>query len=200
MKKIRILPFLLVSIVLLSACDKDDDNQTSAPLSDPDKSGLLFMLEEEKMARDVYIYLFDTWGLTQFENINESEASHVNAVASTLDKFNVPYTILVEGTYNNSELQDLYFTLIEQGEVSAVEALKVGATIEDLDIVDLQQFMDATSNPKILKLYERLQCGSRNHLRSFVNGLENAGSSYQPQYLSEDAYNQIISGQNESCS
>ena len=42
-------------------------------LPDSETVTLKFMREEEKLARDVYLYLFDVWGQWIFENIAASE-------------------------------------------------------------------------------------------------------------------------------
>ena len=48
------------------------------------------------------------------------------------------------GEFNNSELQDLYNDLIAKGSVSLYDALVVGATIEDVEIYDLNTAIDET--------------------------------------------------------
>ena len=83
-------------------------NYTSKNTKETDASSLLFMLEEEKLARDTYRYLDNLWGLTEFENIKISEQAHMDAVAQQLDIYNVAYTILPEGQFNNVDLQNLY--------------------------------------------------------------------------------------------
>ena len=57
------------------------------------------MLEEERLARDVYDYLFAKWGLRQFENISTSEQSHMDAVENLLKQYDLPYSILEAGTF-----------------------------------------------------------------------------------------------------
>ncbi len=56
-------------------------------LTAAEEEGLLFMREEEKLARDVYLVLFDKWGLRVFENIAESEQRHMDAVLYLLGKY-----------------------------------------------------------------------------------------------------------------
>ena len=167
--------------------------------SEEDTNALLFMLEEEKLARDTYMYLDELWGINQFANIKLSEQSHMNAVANLLDQYNIDYTILLDGEFENQELQDYYNQFVEKGQIDRVNALEVGATIEDLDIVDLENYINATSNADIIWVFESLQCGSRNHLRSFVGAIENSSETYEPQYLSLEDYNAIIDDTNERC-
>lgn len=202
--KIILQTLILVISSIFMGCDNDDtasiiNNQDSTAIPLDDQKALLFMLEEEKLARDTYSYLDELWGVNQFANIQNSEQSHVDAVANLLDGFGIEHTILPEGEFTNQEIQNLYDTFIEDGALNLKEALKVGATIEDLDIVDLENYINDTSNATIISLYERLQCGSRNHLRSFVLALENTGTTYTPQFLTEVDYAQIINGNSEQC-
>ena len=186
------------------SCENDEtnmelDNQQNTAISITDQEALLFMLEEEKLARDTYIYLDELWGINQFANIQISEQSHLNTVANLLDAFDINYTIKPEGEFTNQEIQNLYDEFITDGTLSITQALEVGATIEDLDIVDLQDYINITSNTALISVFESLQCGSRNHLRSFVSALENTGNTYTPQFLTVEEYELIISDPNEQC-
>ena len=157
---------------------------------------LYFMAEEEKLARDVYIELFDTWGNKSFYNISKSEQQHVLAVTTLLEKANqsVPSTLTNLGVFENQELQNLYNELIEQGTASLVEALKVGALVEEVDIQDLDLLRETiVSHPSIDQVYLSLREGSENHLRAFVKNLGNQGVSYSPIILTEELYSEIIS-------
>lgn len=210
MKKFSITSVLVIIIMTMSlsflyACDSDNDNNNpnnnvvNQTLTEADKDALLFMLEEEKLARDTYIFLNNQWALNQFANIKNSEQMHMDAVENLLIQYNVEYTILPEGQFENQTLQNFYNQFIVDGAVSQANALQIGATIEDLDIVDLVDYINATSNTALINVFESLQCGSRNHLRSFVFGIENAGNTYTPQFLSQEDYDAIIAGSHEQC-
>ena len=45
------------------------------------------MREEEKLARYVYLAMFDLWGLPAFENIAASEARHMEAVLGVIEDY-----------------------------------------------------------------------------------------------------------------
>jgi hypothetical protein len=94
----------------------------------------LIMREEEKLAYDVYTALSKKWGLTVFNNISSSELTHTTAVLTLLNKYNIadPVGNNAVGIFGNSTLQALYNQLVVQGSISLTEAVKVGATIEDL--------------------------------------------------------------------
>ncbi|WP_437399157.1 DUF2202 domain-containing protein [Flagellimonas lutimaris] len=177
----------------------DDDVDDGSSIVDEDEAALLFMLEEEKLARDTYKFLNEYWGMVQFENIMQSEQSHMDAVETLLNAYDIEYEILGEGVFENEDLQAWYDKFVEDGVVDEVAALTVGATIEDLDIVDLKEQIEATSNTDIAEVFSSLQCGSRNHLRSFVQSIENLGDTYTPQFLTQEEFDAILEGSHEQC-
>ncbi len=164
-------------------------------LNDDEISGLLFMREEEKLAHDVYVALYGMWSRQVFDNISSSEMTHTNAVLVLIDKYELtdPAASSAAGEFVNTDLQNLYDTFVEAGETSMLEAMRVGAAIEEVDIIDIQTQRDNyVDNADITLVYENLMKGSRNHLRAFVRNLTQLGETYTPQYLSVEDYNAII--------
>ena len=200
--KINLFIFGLPLLLAVFSCNNDDSSvveMENINLTNEDNAALLFMLEEEKLARDTYTYLEDLWELNQFSNIKKSEQSHMNAVIGLLDQYDISYSLLAYGEFNNPDIQKLYDQFIEYGSENKAKALEVGANIEDLDIVDLAKFIDATTNSAMIQVFESLRCGSRNHLRSFVNAIELSGNTYEPQYLTQEDYILIINDNQEQC-
>lgn len=75
-----------------------------------------------------------------------------------------------------------------------LKGLKVSAAIEEIDILDLQAHLAQTDNPEIQQVYNNLLRGFQNHLRAFAKTLlTQTGEIYQPQYLSLEEYQAIIS-------
>ncbi len=200
LKTVTIVMFMVPISFFTSCNDSNNDESTNTlELSNADTEALLFMLEEEKLARDTYEYLDSKWGLIQFVNIKISEQSHMDAIVTLLEKSKTPYTILPYGEFDDDHLQDYYNQFVESGQLSQANALQIGATIEDLDIVDLQEFIDHVESASVIKVFESLQCGSGNHLRSFVSSIELIGDTYTAQFLTEDEYNLILSQNHEKC-
>jgi hypothetical protein len=171
-------------------------------LTGVEEEDLLFMREEEKLARDVYLTFYALYGdLTVFSNIASSEQMHMNAILKLLKKYNLddPAAGNEIGEFTDEVLQALYLDLIEDGMVSALEALKVGGLIEEKDMYDIQAAIDRSQKADIDAVYESLLCGSRNHLRSFVQNIEALKESYVPQILSEDEVNEILASPMEKC-
>lgn len=172
------------------------DPETEPGLSPEEAAGLTYMREEEKLARDVYLTLYKAWGPPVFQNIAGSEEAHMNSVLLLLDQYGLPDPVAEKGVgeFADPEFQELYGQLTAQGRLSLAEALKVGAQIEELDIVDLQQRLAQTDNEYIVQVYSNLLKGSENHLGAFVSNLERqTGEVYQPVYLDQDNYQAIIS-------
>jgi hypothetical protein len=181
---------------ILDNIDNIEENTSILP---EDSEALIFMLEEEKLARDTYKYLYEKWNLNQFANIKNSEQTHINAIENLLKQYKLSYTLLPEGVFSNPKLQKLYNTFKIDGGKSVIDGLKIGATIEDLDIKDLENYVSLTKNSTLISVYQNLICGSRNHLRSFIKGLEKQGATYTPQFISQDAFNTILNNSQEQC-
>lgn len=165
-------------------------------LIDSEIEGILFMREEEKLARDVYLAMADQWGMNIFSNIAGSENTHMDAVLDLIEMAGLedPVGDAGEGVFANQELQTLYNDLVDRGNQSLDEALLVGGAIEEIDILDLQDYLARTENDALSAVYQNLLKGSINHLRSFVRTYERqTGESYQPQFLSEEAYDDLMS-------
>ena len=162
-------------------------------LSDDEIDSLLFMREEEKMARDVYLTQYETWNDSVFSNIADSEQEHMDAIVPLLDKYNLEDPVIDEvGVFYNPELQELYTELDERGYTAHMEALHVGAYIEEVDMHDIQVAMDKMEHEDIISVYEELLKGSRNHLRSFVSKIEAEGLVYEAQYLPQEEVDAIV--------
>ncbi len=171
---------------------------TTIPASDlnaEEAASLLYMREEEKLARDVYNTLYTVWGQPTFQNIASSEQAHMDEIKQLLDRYGLTDPALAPGQFTDASLQALYDKLVAQGSISLADALKVGAAIEEIDILDLQTRLAQTDNADIQMVYNNLMNGSYNHLKAFTGALlQQTGEVYQPQYLSADAYQSIIAG------
>ncbi len=143
-------------------------------ITDAEAAGLLFMYEEEKMARDVYAHLATLYTLPVFRNITKSEQVHMNAVKTLIIGFKVEDGDILEkgaGDFVNKELKALYAELIKKGKVSLKAALEVGVLIEETDIEDLEVQLLAVTNPSVKRVYTNLLAASRVHLKAFSSKL-----------------------------
>lgn len=166
-------------------------------LTEEEKNDLLFMREEEKLARDVYLTLFEKWGTPVFANIAASEQQHMDAMLILLNTYKLPdpAAATVVGEFVNMELQELYDALIQRGNQSVLEALKVGGIIEETDIEDINAAIETSRLAKIDSVYENLLEGSYNHLRAFAKQITSlTGDPYVAQVVSQDIVDAILAG------
>jgi len=155
-----------------SVIEQVSTTQVATELTDEQKENLIFMYQEEKLARDVYITLGNIWNSRVFKNIQKSEQKHMNSVKYLLDNYNIPTPVLSDdiGVFENEELQALYNELIEKGSQSLQDALEVGVAIEEKDIADLEEKIeDAPSD--VQRVFNNLLRGSYNHLKAFNSKL-----------------------------
>lgn len=171
--------------------------RATTTLTAQEKSDLLFMREEEKLARDVYLTLHSVWGTPVFANIAISEQQHMDAVLGLLNLYKLPDPTVgkLVGEFVNAELQALYNELVERGRHSVVEALKVGGVIEETDIEDLATAMATARPANIDNVYQNLLNGSYNHLRAFASNLQSlTGAPYTAQVVSQAVVDSILNG------
>ena len=217
-----IITSLTVGLVQLSACGETVDEPVSttseielisessdertlfqsyidqlpvSQLSEKEIAGLQFMREEEKLARDVYLTLSKKWDVLTFRNISKSEQVHMDAILTLLNKYNItdPAEGNGVGLFTNQDLQKLYNQLLEQGTISLVDALEVGAFIEETDIEDLQNIIDKDVQSEDIKfVLTNLKRASGFHLRAFVGKLKFYKIDYAPVVLDIDTFNNIL--------
>ena len=168
---------------------------STTTLTTEEKNDLLFMREEEKLARDVYLTLHDIWGTPVFANIAMSEQQHMDAILRLLNTYKLPDPTVgkLVGEFVNEELQALYNALIARGKQSALEALLVGGVIEETDIEDLNAAMATSRLSNIDKVYQNLLNGSYNHLRAFASNIQSlTGQPYVAQVVSQEIVDSIL--------
>jgi len=200
---LKITALLLVTVLLFSFSFFKNSaiKEKFGTITETEKQALLYMLEEEKLAHDIYVEMYAKWGLMPFSNISKSEKYHNQLIQNLLDSFNIEYkNYETSGEFENQAIQKLYNNLLEKGNISVENAIIVGATIEELDILDLENRLLLTENSSIKSTFDILIMGSKNHLRAFNRNIISHSIDYEPQYLSLEYYNEIIDSKNQSCS
>ena len=181
------------SIVLATPSD--------STLSSDEEKDILWVREEEKLARDVYQTLYDRWQVPIFSNIAQSESTHMATMGLLIEKYHLadPVKDDARGSFSNPEFQTLYQDLVAKGNTSLEAALTVGATIEDLDIRDIEEALKRTDKQDTRNAYANLSRGSRNHMRAFNRQLtQKAGQPYSAQYISQAQLDTILSQSQET--
>ncbi len=156
-------------------------------LSQAESDGLLFMYEEEKLARDVYNYFSTLYTQPMFSNIASSEQTHMDSVKALLDRYDLAVPVAdTAGVFNNADLKQLYTDLIKSGSQSLADALLAGAAIEEIDILDLKERLAQVDQADIRQVYESLLYGSYNHLNAFSSiYASQTGAAYTPQFMND---------------
>ncbi len=175
------------------------DEIEPVPLSAAEEAEVLYLREEEKLARDVYLTLAERWQLPIFSNIARAEQQHMDLVFWIIEAQGLidPVTDDTIGVFLDPDLDSLYDTFTTDGEASLVAALTVGATIEDMDLADLLILLDLTDNDQIEIVAHNLAKGSRNHLRAFVRALAAQGETYTRQYLDQETFDAVLAADME---
>jgi hypothetical protein len=215
MKKLIVFPLLSV-FLLLAACSAQPEAASvpgeadatlpaavqaapaaaDVPAMQADPTGLAYVREEEKLAHDVYLFLYERWNLQVFQNIAASEQTHTDTIATLLLAYNStdPAAGAGPGAFADPNLQALYDELTARGSLSLADALEVGAAVEEIDILDLQSRLQADLPDDIRFAYESLLSGSYNHLGAFTSTLQRqTGEVYVPQYMIAEAYQDALS-------
>lgn len=202
----NLIALLVFGALGLSACRKNNSlpgggSSTSTPLTAQEKDDLSFLIEEEKLARDVYLYSYNEYGMNIFNNISSSEQSHMNSVENLLNKYGLtnPVQGLAPGVFVTPAMQQLYYDLTTKADSSLLDALEVGATIEDLDIYDIKHLEANTTKTDLLNVYSQLTCGSYNHLRSYYGKILDNSGSYTPQYITQAEFDAIVNSAKTQC-
>ena len=177
-------------------CEKPNggSNQTNNFLNQTEKEGLIYIVEEEKLVRDLNGFFYDKWNLEIFVNTKKAARDNMNNVLSLISKYGIENPVRNDkvGNFMNPHLQDLYRKLVQDGSDSVEDALKADAFMEELDIADLEMYLHFTTNPDVEKVYTNLADNAKNHLRSFIAELNKRNISYVPQVLPKDEFDTII--------
>lgn len=183
-----LLGSMLVALFLLAGCSNINDpaspvtgeaalplnptlgRLTTDSLSVEEEASLIYMREEEKLARDIYLKMYELWGVRVFDNIRRSEEAHMRAMLTLINRYGLtdPVGNNGVGVFTDPRLQALYDQLFAQGSVSVLAAYQVGVTIEQTDIADLTNALTFVDNPDIVRVYTNLLQASRSHLRAFA--------------------------------
>ena len=198
-----IVSLAVVILVAMPVCagNGNGSGEGIKPLSEEETSYLNFVREEEKLARDVYLLMYETYGAKIFSQIAVSEQQHMDTMLKMLDKYGLDDPAADEsgetndyGVFTNQDIQSLYDKLVAQGDGSYVEALKVGVFIEEFDIDDITMAINDTDpdHVDLVTAYENLMEGSKNHLAAFCSTLEKQGEPCESQVIDQALFEAIM--------
>lgn len=224
MKNKKKLAVLLTGVLILLAIGvvqgyRGQQPQSGASSLDYNEEiHLIYMRQEEKLARDVYITLGALYpAYTVFSNIVISEQKHTDTMKSKLAQFNIPDPVTDDtvGVFTGEDFglhfTDVFNLLTTWGEKGILDGLYVGAYIEELDMFDIVHCPDVivltdnnigldecgmiyTDSRALLSSYNNLLEGSKNHLRAYVKRIETfiGSGNYEAQFLSQEEVDEIL--------
>ena len=142
---------------------------TSSGLTVTEKNNILYLYEEEKLAHDIYVAMYNLHGAYIFNNISESGQRHMDSVAKLISKYELEEGVLNNdpGIFLNENIKVLYGDLLEEGEKDLTSALGVGVKIEVMDIGDIEDMQKETDKADIERVLSNLLDGSYKHLDAF---------------------------------
>ncbi len=141
-----------------------------AELTAEQKAELAYWVEEEKVARDLYLALAAQYpDLTQFASIAKSEQKHMDSVRTLMSTYGVtdPTANEVDGVFVNAELAAMYTDLLNSA-TTPEAALAAGATVERQDLSDLTAAKSLFTQADVLRVIDSQLRSSQGHLNAFT--------------------------------
>src|SRR6266545_4238817 len=140
-------------------------------LTEQQRTTLAAMAQEEKLAHDLYTAFADRYPAVVFDRIAASETRHLTAVRTLLARYGLadPTAGKPAGQFSDPAVPGSYDKLLAQGQANQAAALKVGETVEQTDIADLQAALNGLTAPDVRQVYTTLLTASRHHLTALQN-------------------------------
>ena len=176
----------LLATAVLSGCMANNNGYNTTPPSTLNnsnqiKNSLAYMYEEERLAKEVYLAIYEKQPVQQLSKIaSRAEVRHIDAVKKLANRYNVATPYQQAGSYKTPSIQRLYNELYAKGIRSKKDALEVGCMVEVVDINDLNNYINEAQQANaqdVLQTYDFLQKGSYNHYWAFDRGLKQIGVS-----------------------
>jgi hypothetical protein len=144
-------------------------NVPSGTLSEPQKTNLVAMAQEEKLAHDLYVAFGEKYPAVIFDRIAASETQHLTVVRTLLSRYSLtdPTANMAAGKFSDPTVQATYDRLLALGSVDVSAALKVGQQVERTDIADLRAALAGLTAPDVEQVYTHLLNASQHHLAAF---------------------------------
>lgn len=149
---------------------------------DGEAQSLAYMLEEERVAHDLYTALGEKYDSVVWDRIAPAEQRHHDAVERLLKLKDLDVPEAQEaGSYADKGLQDLYDEWLARGLESEEEAFQVGIELEQADIADLEATIkDFEGDDDVTGVLEALLRGSERHEAAFTRWADGEGMTGEP--------------------
>ncbi len=174
------------------ACAVAAADVTPLTLSPAVQAALLFQIDEERMAGELYRAWGAKWDLAPFANIPLAEVRHETVLRQLATRAGLALPAAVPGQFASAEVQKRHDDLLPLGLASADGALRAAAYVEEVDIADLRTLLASTDSAALRELSAMLETASGHHLGAFVGLLAARGVAYVPQLLPAADYQAIL--------
>lgn len=173
-------------------CVTSTADATPLALGAAAQAALVFQIDEERMARELYTAFAEKWGLQPFKMIPRSEARHEAVLRQLGVRAGVTAPSALPGRFDTGEVQLRYEALLALGLESADSALRASAFVEEQDIADLDTLIAATDSADLKGAATALRQASTNHLRAYLATLKARGVTYEPKLLKTEEFTAIV--------
>lgn len=183
-KKLVLISFIIVATTLNS----------QITISAEESKQVIQILEQRKMARDLYYKLYKTWHSDTFKRLSDSEQIYLNSLKKLTTKLNIidPTIDDTKGVFSSDYITKLYIDFSKIGLSSDYEAFRIAATVQDLMINDINQLLNSSSDKSIIDAMNNTKQGSISHLRACNREIKKFGMTYQAQFLSTEELRAIL--------
>ena len=190
MKKALILLLVLVmGMSVLSLVAQTDD------LISQEDADLFYVLEEKKLATELYTAFEEAWDNKFSRNLIMEEQQLASIEQEVQEKtLEVPVSVAmeIEGQFSNADVQKLQRKLLPNINANETEALKALAMLEETEIKIMDQAILNTENIDLIILYDRIRVSARTQLVSVCKALAEEGVQYQPKALTAKEFKALI--------
>lgn len=184
-----LLMLLFASLISIQNIQKDD-----APLSSMEKEGLVYTIEEARLAQNVNSFLFDKWEAPSFEYVMNDETNNMYKFQKLIKRQGGadPLEYAVYGKFNITSMQDIYNKYKKIGKNSLLSGYYVSMTLEEQNYVNMEKRIGDSSNSELIKLYNNRLSDIGNHIRVLNKHMKKLDVAYEAQFMSKEKFNNIL--------
>ncbi|MDY7088839.1 MAG: DUF2202 domain-containing protein [Actinomycetota bacterium] len=151
------------------SCLQLNGTAAQGTLTEVQKTTLVSMAQEEKLAHDLYAAFAARYDAVVFDHIAAAETQHLSTVRTLLQRYGVadPTANQPAGTFTDPAVQATYDKLLAQGNANLSAALAAGQQVERDDIAALKAALTGLTAPDVKQVYTNLLAASEQHLTAF---------------------------------
>ena len=152
--------------------------------------------EGERFRSDVCGAFYFMWNDPMYADLWVDKQQDAEAMLSLLGSYDLPDPSagLDAGYYDDQELRGKYLRALAEGSLSLTDSYRSAARVMEWGILEIQEALAVTDNEDVILAYRQVAEHSASSLRTIVDKLADTGILYEPQALSPEEYDKVISG------